>query len=820
MARSWYFYVLVFAFLAYFSIGSYSSVPTSDALAYEASSSVHFFLHGSDIDSISRPASSSTHFWEYPAGGQAIAGNASTSVSFFGLSGIINAMFRSFPPNYTQTHYHWRNDDGLEAAPLASTASTSSNSSATSSGWQRKMWYDGTRYWLGYYDGTHIEFLYSTNGTTWTKNASAEITSGTISNDFSVYGDSSHAYIILATSTLVSTAFQATGYPATNFSWTNGVTVDGIHPTIAQATDGFIYAASFDTAKFLVVAKSSSANTVTGLNNTGIISVTNSNVPTGIAPLGSGYVQVVWEDGTTIKSAHLNSTDIFNASKLTVDTGTSGFSTNASIVGDTSNDGAYMAYVDSSGHVLFKKYTTASDTWSSAVTLDSNSGNAYVNLTMDATHSNRLVTTWIRSNTIYKVAGVSPYTSSSNWDSSATAVLSTGTNTWLTSGTSDLNGYTFLGYTSGTVSPYNINTITTDFATSATSGTQDTSLTSMALSTIKRLRVEVANKGGDVGIGTQQFRLEYGAKSTTCAAISSWTDVGAVGGDWDMGDSSYLTDGNSTTNIAATYGGVSDSNSSFLSSNAGIKDTSSTAAAKTVDSTQFAELEYAVQPVGTASGNYCFRVTNAGTATGYTYTTYAESNVTASAATLTLTLDGGGTIAFGSITAGNQKKVDATRLLVTQTNATSINITAGRQRAVSNVTIASNAAPTLATNQISDTAGGIDVFNGISNCSTAGSHPATWPSQTGTSYGLGFTIFADNASSKDTTCWGSGSTKSDANNKYAALQASSSASTVISVSSSPPASFYASVGYALEVKSTQKATTYNGGVVFTATVAP
>jgi hypothetical protein len=149
-----------------------------------------------------------------------------------------------------------------------------------------------------------------------------------------------------------------------------------------------------------------------------------------------------------------------------------------------------------------------------------------------------------------------------------------------------------------------------------------------------------------------------------------------------------------------------------------------------------------------------------------------------------------------------------------------MNITAGRKRVISNVTLASNAASTLAANQISDTAGGIDVFNGISNCSVATSTPAVWGSGT-TSTGLGFSNYAfRGGSAKSTTCWGSGTTSTDALNEYAALQASASASSFITSNGFSSASVNVSVGYALDVTGTQKATVYDGGIVFTATSNP
>ena len=139
-------------------------------------------------------------------------------------------------------------------------------------------------------------------------------------------------------------------------------------------------------------------------------------------------------------------------------------------------------------------------------------------------------------------------------------------------------------------------------------------------------------------------------------------------------------------------------------------------------------------------------------------------------------------------------------------------------RAITSATLASNAAPLITANQISDTAGGIDVFDGLGANCIDGTGPATWG--TGVSTGLGFTLWADSNTSKETACWGTGTTETDTLNRYAALEASAAASSFINIAASPPATLYTSIGYSLDVGSTQKATDYDGGVVFTATVSP
>ncbi|OGN02321.1 MAG: hypothetical protein A2655_03885 [Candidatus Yanofskybacteria bacterium RIFCSPHIGHO2_01_FULL_43_42] len=354
-------------------------------------------------------------------------------------------------------------------------------------------------------------------------------------------------------------------------------------------------------------------------------------------------------------------------------------------------------------------------------------------------------------------------------------------------------------------------------ATSMTSGTQDTVISGLAKNTVKRLRFEISNEGGQDSISAQQFRVEYKLKSGDCAT-GVYTDVGAVGGDWDMG-ASQLTEAGDATNIAVAIGGVTDENNSFIGTNGGQRETTSQTGNITVYNNQFVELEYAVQALSDATDEaaYCFRLTNAGSATNFTYTKYPEATLAAAAASVTLTIDGtcnndntcdlDATAQFGTLSVGTAN--DANVRVKTDSNTTVL-LAIGRKRSSPTTTLASSA--DAANINISDTAGGIDVFD--SNC-TDGTGPATWGNAVST--GLGFSLWAA-TENKDTTCWGTGTTDSDANNKYAALQASLSASTAWTTTSSGIK--YASVGYTLDIITNQRATSYTGDIIFTATTTP
>lgn len=150
-------------------------------------------------------------------------------------------------------------------------------------------------------------------------------------------------------------------------------------------------------------------------------------------------------------------------------------------------------------------------------------------------------------------------------------------------------------------------------ATSMTSGNEDTAVTNIATTLPVRLRMQVSNEGS-VTTTPGSYRLEYGAKITTCSAIGSWTDVGATGGAWDMYDSIHLIEATNTTNIATSTGGLTDENTTFKTPNSAVKDTSSVVATTTLGGAEFLEAEFSLLQTANSGFNvtYCFRLTHSG----------------------------------------------------------------------------------------------------------------------------------------------------------------------------------------------------------------
>lgn len=154
---------------------------------------------------------------------------------------------------------------------------------------------------------------------------------------------------------------------------------------------------------------------------------------------------------------------------------------------------------------------------------------------------------------------------------------------------------------------------------------QDTELTGLATLTLRRLRIEMSNGGGLTASGLQ-FRLEVsGALSTaspgSCAATSYVTLPTA---DWEIVDSTNLTDGTATTNVP---GGLDDENTAFVDGQ--VKDAGNQTTGITLTSADFTEIEFALRAKATATPGalYCFRLTNAGSTTDFTYPQYGQATI-------------------------------------------------------------------------------------------------------------------------------------------------------------------------------------------------
>ena len=148
---------------------------------------------------------------------------------------------------------------------------------------------------------------------------------------------------------------------------------------------------------------------------------------------------------------------------------------------------------------------------------------------------------------------------------------------------------------------------------------EDAELTSLSKQTIRRLRFEISNEGGQTA-SSFQYRLEVsGANPASCSSASY--ERLSTDADWDMAASAYITDGEATFDISP---GLTNENTTFQTGE--MRDTADETGAISLTNTQFTELEYSLEATTSSSdgATYCFRLTNAGSTSGFSYPEYAE----------------------------------------------------------------------------------------------------------------------------------------------------------------------------------------------------
>ena len=134
-----------------------------------------------------------------------------------------------------------------------------------------------------------------------------------------------------------------------------------------------------------------------------------------------------------------------------------------------------------------------------------------------------------------------------------------------------------------------------------------------------RLRFAITN-GGDTATDPINYQIQYGEKITSCSSIASWTSMpNDNSGHWKIADSGFITDSEPTTNAS----GITDENSNFKAGE--VKDTSNQTSAIAMQANEFTELEYSLSATLNATdGEYCFRLTNAGSTNDFNYIVYPQ----------------------------------------------------------------------------------------------------------------------------------------------------------------------------------------------------
>ena len=468
------------------------------------------------------------------------------------------------PASINQSSYRWFTNQGVAPDIGANTISTSTSGTATGYSQQRHTWYDGSRYWVAYYNGTQIVFYYSSNGNSWTQNSTATIT--TSISDFAVEADSSHAYIAYASAGAVQVldVSNASGYPGTGFSWVaptaavtgaSGDTISNI--AISSDSNGYIW---LGWGQYLSGGNSSNANVVQSTNPNAVTAwnastslanhiTTGTNVFTKLmlCNLGNGNEYVVWFDqiGNALNGKQYTfGSGWVSAASIATSVGNGG---SVSLQCNSSSGNAYMLYTTTGGGVKFNQYSGGS--WQTALTVDATTTDNHTVLSSDS--YNNLYAMWIdtSNNSLNYKKASTPY-GSSEWSSSASSIVTTGTNAYLSaSSTMSSAGFIGLSWTDGTANPYNVRFYGLSVGgidVGSPLASQTTAAMLPSSGTAFRLRLNLGVSSSGVAASGQSFKLQYSARSGTCDtsfAGESYADVGTTGTPIIYYDNTGVVDG-------------------------------------------------------------------------------------------------------------------------------------------------------------------------------------------------------------------------------------------------------------------------------------
>ena len=342
----------------------------------------------------------------------------------------------------------------LPEAVVVRTDITSTSSSALSFGIQRKIVYDGLKWWLFVWDGSYLAYYYSTDLSTWTR-------SGTVWS-YAPYGRAGGADVRIFGSTVyVTQAYYGGNYyiyfvkgtiSGTTITWgtiklvvtSTGFIIGG---GIGVGTDGKLWIV-YNNADYIYASYSADGGstwTSTAVGSTTTSTTTGGNI---IVPMSSGKMMVIhknsdnnlvfsiwggssWSTPTQIASGVANGWGYFSAV--------------------SNGDVVYLVFTDSSGNINFMKYSGTA--WSSPTTIATTSATSHPVVEYDYA-SNTIYVFWVNSGTIYVTystdGGTTWTTRDVGNDSSITA------NDAVSGATQVYNGLAVLAYLTGTTSPYTV----------------------------------------------------------------------------------------------------------------------------------------------------------------------------------------------------------------------------------------------------------------------------------------------------------------------------------------------------------------------------
>ena len=151
---------------------------------------------------------------------------------------------------------------------------------------------------------------------------------------------------------------------------------------------------------------------------------------------------------------------------------------------------------------------------------------------------------------------------------------------------------------------------------------EDTELTGLLKLTTRRLRLEISSAGAASGSVLYRLQVSQANPATCDGATYTRVDTSSA---WNMITSIHFADGDPSINISD---GLSDANTTFVAGQ--LKESTDETAGITLGVAEFTEIEYALQATASAvnGATYCFRLTDTGVATDFTYTETKYGKVT------------------------------------------------------------------------------------------------------------------------------------------------------------------------------------------------
>jgi len=345
---------------------------------------------------------------------------------------------------------------------------TSTSSTATQKSSQRKTFYDSSNslYWVFYNNGSAIEYSYSSNGSSWSSGG----TTGVATSDFSVWYVSGTTTVYLAYDDSTGIKVEKGTLAASSIGW-GTATVAGsssydAHVAISRDSNGMLWIAyhTGSTTRYAYAKRSTYADDPSLWDAPKTLGSGSSTAGTGfdyfsILPMttsGNMYFIYDWFNTNACSiRGHLwtdSSSTMGGATTIVTPAADEYFPSSAVSM---ATDVVHLIYDDCSsgcstgGEVFYAEYSSGS--WNTPIAIDTNTSDLFPTLTKNGTD---LYAFYIRSNSIYYRKGVSPY-ASGNWGGPNTLV-SSGTNTSLTSSYDNSNNYAIMTWTEGTSTPWNV----------------------------------------------------------------------------------------------------------------------------------------------------------------------------------------------------------------------------------------------------------------------------------------------------------------------------------------------------------------------------